>query len=62
MSEPNVGQVNFSLTAAEGAKIVSDTNQMSQSMQDFINANSGGTFSVSGVDADLFGLTLKQAS
>ena len=27
---------------------------MSQSMQEFISANSGGTFSVSGVDADLF--------
>ncbi len=62
VSEPNVGQVDFSLTATEGAKIVVDTNQMSQSMQDFITANSGGTFAVSGVDADLFRVDPKQAS
>ena len=52
--EPSVGQVNFSLTAAEGAKIVVDKAQMSQNMQEFISANSGGTFAVSGTDADLF--------
>ena len=52
--EPSVGQVNFDLTATEGAKIVVNKEQMSPSMQDFITANSGGTFAVTGADAELF--------
>ena len=41
--EPSVGQVNFGLTAAEGARVAVDKAQMSQNMQEFISANSGGT-------------------
>jgi len=54
ISEPSVGQTNHSLTAVEGSHVVVSQSQMSQSMKDFVTSHTGGSFTISGADADLF--------
>ena len=61
VAEPNIGQVDFSLTAAS-AKVVIDTNQMSQSMQSFITANMEVYSQCLELMLICSGLTLRQAS
>ena len=39
---------------AEGAQIVISTDAQSTNLQNFVTANTGGTFSISGTDAALF--------
>ena len=54
VNEPKVGQIDHALTAVESARIKVSQGQMSSAMRSFITDNGGGTFSVSGADADLF--------
>ena len=48
------GQINTAISMAEGAQIVISTDAQSTNLQNFVTANTGGTFSISGTDAALF--------
>ena len=54
VGEPEVGQIDHALTAVESARIKVSQSQMSSAMRSFITDNAGGTFSITGADADLF--------
>ena len=48
------GQINTAISMAEGAQIVISTDAQSTNLKNFVTANAGGTFSISGTDAALF--------
>ena len=48
------GQINTAITMAEGAQLVIATDAQSTNLKNFVTANSGGIFSISGTDAALF--------
>ena len=48
------GQINTAISMAEGAQIVISTDAQSTNLKNFVTANAGGSFSISGTDAALF--------
>ena len=48
------GQINTAISMAEGAQIVISTDAQSTNLKNFVTANAGGIFSISGTDAALF--------
>ena len=48
------GQINTAISMAEGAQIVISADAQSINLKNFVTANTGGTFSISGTDAALF--------
>ena len=48
------GQINTAISMAEGAQIVISADAQSTNLKNFVTANTGGIFSISGTDAALF--------